>query len=125
VLTSPSISGLDGTGVISGGAFNGQIVAISNEGFVDLFDPITNSLTQIASGGSRGDYGMNDPSTGTLLMDFSEGVFRLGCGSSCSIGGSGPPAGGVPEPESWALMIVGFFGLGGALRARRTATITA
>jgi hypothetical protein len=124
VLTSPFISGLDGTGVISGGAFSGQIVAISNSGFVDLFDPITNSLTQIASGGSRGDYGMNDPSTGTLLMDFSEGVYRLGCGSGCSIGGGGP-SGAAPEPGSWALLILGFFGLGGALRARRNATVTA
>ncbi|WP_293375090.1 PEPxxWA-CTERM sorting domain-containing protein [Phenylobacterium sp.] len=28
---------------------------------------------------------------------------------------------GVPEPASWALMLGGFFGLGGALRRRRTA----
>jgi hypothetical protein len=117
VLTSPSISGLDGTGVISGGAFSGDLVAISNSGFVDLYDPTANALTTIASGGSRGDYGMNDPSTGTLLMDFSEGVYRLGCGAGCSIGGSGPP--GVPEPESWALMIAGFFSLGYALRQWR------
>ncbi|HEY2357687.1 MAG TPA: PEPxxWA-CTERM sorting domain-containing protein, partial [Phenylobacterium sp.] len=27
--------------------------------------------------------------------------------------------GGVPEPASWAMMILGFFGLGSALRARR------
>ena len=31
---------------------------------------------------------------------------------------------GVPEPASWALMLVGFFGLGGALRTRRR-TLTA
>jgi hypothetical protein len=30
-------------------------------------------------------------------------------------------AGGVPEPTSWALMLVGFAGLGAALRARRSA----
>lgn len=123
LFTSPSISGLDGTGVISGGAFSGQLVAISNFGFVDLFDPIANSLTTIASGGSRGDYGMNDPSTGTLLMDFSEGVYRLSCGPGCSIGGSGPPPnGGIPEPSSWALMLIGFFSLGAAVRQRRART---
>jgi hypothetical protein len=27
--------------------------------------------------------------------------------------------GGVPEPASWAMMILGFFGLGEALRRRR------
>jgi hypothetical protein len=29
------------------------------------------------------------------------------------------PNGGVPEPTTWALMLTGFFGAGGALRARR------
>jgi hypothetical protein len=29
------------------------------------------------------------------------------------------PAGGVPEPAAWALMLLGFAGLGGALRSRR------
>ncbi|MGH6993058.1 MAG: PEPxxWA-CTERM sorting domain-containing protein, partial [Caulobacteraceae bacterium] len=29
-------------------------------------------------------------------------------------------AAAVPEPASWALMLAGFFGLGAALRARRS-----
>jgi hypothetical protein len=33
--------------------------------------------------------------------------------------------GGIPEPASWALMLTGFFGLGGALRARRRAASAA
>lgn len=38
--------------------------------------------------------------------------------------GFGPPSGGntvtaVPEPAAWLMMIAGFFGIGGALRARR------
>jgi hypothetical protein len=37
-----------------------------------------------------------------------------------------PPAGGVPEPASWALMLTGFLGAGAALRnRRRTAAATA
>ena len=35
------------------------------------------------------------------------------------------PTGGVPEPASWAMLIAGFGLTGGALRARRRATITA
>jgi hypothetical protein len=32
-----------------------------------------------------------------------------------------PPVASVPEPVSWAMMIVGFFGVGGVLRRRRGA----
>ncbi|WP_293451435.1 PEPxxWA-CTERM sorting domain-containing protein [Phenylobacterium sp.] len=35
--------------------------------------------------------------------------------------GSGGAPGGVPEPATWALMLVGFGGLGSALRRRRAA----
>ncbi|HEX5262002.1 MAG TPA: PEPxxWA-CTERM sorting domain-containing protein, partial [Phenylobacterium sp.] len=34
-------------------------------------------------------------------------------------GGGVVRGGGVPEPASWALMILGFFGMGGLLRTRR------
>ena len=29
------------------------------------------------------------------------------------------PGGAVPEPATWAMMLMGFFGLGAALRGRR------
>ena len=32
-------------------------------------------------------------------------------------------AAGVPEPATWAMMLVGFGGLGGLLRRRRTASL--
>jgi hypothetical protein len=36
-----------------------------------------------------------------------------------------PPGGAIPEPAAWAMMLLGFFGLGSALRARRPAWRTA
>jgi hypothetical protein len=36
-----------------------------------------------------------------------------------------PTIGGVPEPATWALMLIGFAGLGGALRAGRRKSIVA
>ncbi|HEY2751270.1 PEPxxWA-CTERM sorting domain-containing protein [Phenylobacterium sp.] len=38
--------------------------------------------------------------------------------------GVGTRGGGVPEPTSWTMMIVGFMGMGAALRARRRLTVT-
>jgi hypothetical protein len=54
-------------------------------------------------------------------------------GAGFALGGTGgvgnePPgvgAGGVPEPASWAMMLIGFGGLGGALRSRRRAASAA
>ena len=59
---------------------------------------------------------MNDPSTGTLFMDYSEGVYRLSCGEGCSIGGGGPS---TPEPSTWAMMLAGFAGMGYVAYRRR------
>jgi len=33
--------------------------------------------------------------------------------------GGPPPTSAVPEPATWAMMIIGFFGLGGAIRSQR------
>ena len=103
--SGPYIAGLDGTGVIaSTNSLNGQIIANTNNGILDLVDPTTNSITTIANGGSRGDYTSADPTTGTIFLDYSEGVYRLSCGKNCSIGSSGPPSTSVPEPSSLALL---------------------
>ena len=50
----------------------------------------------------------NGPAEGTAIYDVG----------TTSV----PMPGGVPEPASWALMIMGFGGLGAALRKRQLAT---
>jgi len=106
----------DGSGVISGGVFDGFIIANTNLGNIDLINPTTNTFTTIASGGTRGDYTSPDTTNGTLFLDFSDIVARLSCpalpGSTCSF--APPPA--VPEPTSLALLGAGLFGLAFARR---------
>jgi len=54
-----------------------------------------------------------------LLDDVSvTGPPPVECETRIACGGGGGGEGGVPEPESWALMVLGFAGLGAMLRRR-------
>ena len=97
----------DGTGVISGGTFNGDIIVNDNTGSIYLLNPTTNISDLIATGGTRGDYTQVDATNGSLLLDYSDIVARLTC-PDCSF--VPPPT--VPEPATWAMMLIGFAGLG-------------
>lgn len=54
-------------------------------------------------------------------------IFTTNDGLGFALGGTGgvdnppPPEGGVPEPGTWAMMLAGFGGVGGALRRRKSA----
>lgn len=108
----------DGTGVISGGALNGQIIVNNVDGTVGLINPATGIQTIIASGGQRGDFTGPDLTNGTLFLSSADQMYRLAVAGG-AIGGGPPVQGGVPEPSSWALMLLGFGGLGAVLRRRR------
>ena len=101
----------DGTGVISGGKFSGDLIVNNNDGTVTLLDTTSGSETIIASGGTRGDFVSADTNNGTLFLSQYDQVARLSCGADCSIGGTPPPPPPIPEPSSTTLLGLGLAGL--------------
>jgi hypothetical protein len=71
-------------------------------GILDLGYGGVDFLANIAPGAPVGAFTVSAPSAAVFTLAASTG-------------------GGVPEPEVWALMISGFFGLGSALRRSRRA----
>jgi hypothetical protein len=109
-----SVSGSDGMGVISSPSrpdLDGDIIVNTTNGNIVLVDHITFAQTIIASGGGYGDYVSPDRNDGSLLVSSSNNLLRLSCGGDCGIG-SPPPVEGVPEPTTWAMMLLGFAGIG-------------
>ena len=105
--------GPDGTGIISGGVFNGDIIVNNNNGTVGLLNHLTGVETIIATGGTRGDLVSPDTSNGTLFLTNTNMTYRLACGPDCTIGSTNP----VPEPETYALLGLGLVAVW--LRKRR------
>jgi hypothetical protein len=102
----------DGMGIISGGTLDGDIVVNTNFGELWLLNPLLDpsnplSAVLIANGGSRGDYTAPD-GLGNLFVTQTDRILRLSL-EGATIGG-GP--GAVPEPSTWAMMILGFAGVG-------------
>lgn len=98
----------DGTGVIIGGLFDGDVIVNNNDGTVGLLDPTKADgdplqFVLIASGGTRGDFASPDRNNGTLFLTAFDAVYRLSCGPGCSIG----VVGGDPTPEPDAAILLG------------------
>jgi len=104
----------DGTGVINGGALNGDLVVSGNNGDICVLDTTTNVCTNIVTGLTRGDLVSADSNNGTLFVADYGQLLRLGLTGS-TIGSS--PNSSVPEPASMLLFgsaVAGF----GAVRRR-------
>jgi PEP-CTERM motif len=84
----------------------------ANNGFKN-FNPYINQV---------GTFVINFTGAGTPIVLGGNLAFNTsGTGfveSSCTVGCGGPPP-GVPEPATWAMMLVGFGGMGALLRRRR------
>jgi hypothetical protein len=97
----------DGTGVITGGIFNGDVIVNDNDGTVGLLDPTTSSFVIIANGGTRGDFVSVDTNNGTLFLSQNEQVARLTCGANCTFNTT-------PEPGTLSLLGAGAVAAGAA-----------
>lgn len=97
----------DGTGVITGGIFNGDVIVNNNDGTVGLLNPTTGDFVIIANGGTRGDFVSVDTSNGTLFLSQNEQVARLTCGVNCSFSST-------PEPGTLSLLGTGVIAAGAA-----------
>lgn len=93
------------------------------------------TLTGISAGGGVADPGEHELTGGAFSTGSAQAVYDLAAASTFDLNGrnvyftptagggytvsNSAPVGGVPEPTSWALMIVGFAGSGALLRHRR------
>jgi hypothetical protein len=94
------------------------------------FDPAS-SLTNLVAANDDGGGGSNALLTNALLSGTSYTVVVTGFSNSdvgiYGLGISGPGAisvAAVPEPATWALMILGFGAVGGAMRRRQSVKAT-
>lgn len=118
VFDSGAIAGgPDGTAIGLTGAIANELFVNTNGGTVVQIDLNTLAQTTILTGGSRGDFVTVDPLTDSLLITQTDSLLRL-----TPINGTF--TGSVPEPSTWAMMIIGFAGISFlAYRRRNSASL--
>lgn len=101
-----------------------------DDAYVRIFDQTSNLVVFQSSVGAVGDFGHTgwqsfEASLGAGSYTFEAGVRDAQdpdseFSSRLLLDNVSATAGAVPEPQAWSLMILGFFGMGGLLRTRRT-----
>jgi hypothetical protein len=124
-ITGGSVFTNVSSGNVPGGLPDVDFCAVSGSG---------NNCSGGASGGvaiggtTSGSFSLNFGATAPTSVAFSDLYVRYQAITAPGIiGGSGEgiPTGGVPEPASWALMIMGIGGIGAVMRRRRTQPVLA
>jgi hypothetical protein len=128
VLTFGAQGGLHTLSFLGGGSVTGT--GYSDIGYF-IYAHIPGNWTTIGTAsGDLGDLSV-DPSFGPISVTFDSGSdtttvsaingdYQSGGATNLSFTLFGGPA-GVPEPATWAMMLMGFGGLGAAMRASRRA----
>jgi hypothetical protein len=133
---NPSLSGRETAALLFGGTFsNYAISTLGNDpntvnfktfldGYADI-QYLTNAQSQDFVGNVGGTYASG-------FGNYSAYVFDHACGIHYCDNGGGDRAinyaflaSGVPEPSTWAMMLIGFAGLGYATRRKRLAVAVA
>jgi hypothetical protein len=119
------------------GATFGGVVATNNphgglnnyyDGAVQAYDAITQNIATTVGATYDLSFWLSDNSSSDIYRRISTNgnvTDTGGNGINLVVFAGGVPVRGVPEPASWALMLVGFGGLGAVLRRRREAALAA
>ena len=141
-LTSTGVGPYDGSddtlvGIVNNGPDSLASVTLTGN---DIFGFDGDGINIYPGGGSYGPTGYEGPNTSFVVTDFDHGkvLFTGGLASGASAyfalendlsgaAGTPPPIviSGTPEPEMWALMLVGFGSIGAVMRRRATTVVVA
>jgi|GEM_PF-2214246 len=112
-FSSNFISGTPDGIAIGSGSLAGNLFVNTNAGQLIEVNIGTLGQTVLVQGGSRGDFVTVDGNNGSLLFTQTDSVLRLTAPSG------GGFVSGVPEPETYALLLAGMAILGVAARRRQ------